>query len=165
MKKFRTILIPTDFSELSFGCLEHAKALAEKYDAKIYLLHVVFETMIAPPFPNIDLHAETMLRDHIEMAKRYLSDEIRDRLSDISNIEPVVRKGEPWKEIVRFAQEEKIDLIVMTTHGRTGLSHAILGSVAEKVVRNSTVPVLTIKPEGEKEPELAQQHVKEQIPA
>jgi len=67
-------------------------------------------------------------------------------LSDCGTVKKIVRFGDPSKEIVTFAQEEKMDLIIISTHGRTGLSHVLLGSVTERVVRHSLVPVLTVKP-------------------
>jgi nucleotide-binding universal stress UspA family protein len=159
MKTFNNILMPTDFSELSFAGAEYAATIAKMYGAKVYLLHVVLEPLLAPPFPNVDLNAETLLRDNVEAARISLDDEANHRFKDSSNIITVVRKGEPWREIVRFAQAQDVDLIVMATHGRTGFSHAVLGSVAEKVVRYSTIPVLTIKPDQANAAELSDKSV------
>jgi nucleotide-binding universal stress UspA family protein len=79
------------------------------------------------------------------------------------SIVPVVRRGDPAREIVRFAREEGINLIVIATHGRTGLAHVLMGSVAEKVVRHATVPVLTAKPDSMRPPLMEQEDINEQL--
>lgn len=147
MKTLKKILIPTDFSEFSLSGIDCITMFEIISDARIYLLHVVSDTLLAPPFPNVDLNAGTILRDTMEDVGEELERIVSDRFRENKNITTIVRRGEPWKEIVTFASAEGIDLIVLATHGRTGLAHMLMGSVAEKVVRYSAVPVLTVKPQ------------------
>lgn len=148
MKIINKILIPTDFSSFSLAALEYVASLAVLYDARIYLLHVVPEDVLVAPYPNVDLNSETIFRDTTEKAQEQMQHFVSDHFKHLHNINQVMRCGEPSNEIVKFVKEEGIDLIVMATHGRTGLAHMLMGSVAEKVVRRSTVPVLTVKPES-----------------
>jgi nucleotide-binding universal stress UspA family protein len=140
------ILAPTDFSELSKQGLKSALELAQTFGAQLLLIHVVEP----PPYPveaivPVDL-AATLLTD----LERQASDELARVLTDApaSPVEVLRRVvvGTPYRKIVEVAEEEKSDLIVMTTHGRTGLSHLVMGSVAERVVRTAPCPVLTIRP-------------------
>jgi nucleotide-binding universal stress UspA family protein len=144
--EIRRILAPTDLSELSKQGLKNALQLAEVFGAKLLLLHVVEP----PPYPVegiLPSHFGATLLDDIE---RQASHELAKVLpkAQISQIEVARRvvSGIPYRKIVEVAEEEKTDLIVMTTHGRTGFSHLVMGSVAEKIVRTAPCPVLTIRP-------------------
>ena len=163
MKIINKILVPTDFSDLFLAGIEYVTTLTAFHDAQIYLLHIVPENILMPPYPNVDLSSETILRDSMEEAKGELHHLVSDKLKNINNVIPVVRRGEPYKEIVSFAHDEGIDLIVMATHGRTGLAHVLIGSVAEKVVRHSIIPVLTVKPVSFENTLLEEEDVKEQL--
>jgi universal stress protein A len=143
------ILAPTDFSELSKQGLRSALELAQSFGAKLLLLHVVDP----PPYPVegiVPSHLGATLLDDLE---RQASNELARMLSETpANKVEVARRvvvGVPARKIVEVAEEEQAALIVMTTHGRTGLSHLVMGSVAEKVVRTSPCPVLTIRPTSE----------------
>ena len=140
------ILAPTDFSELSKQGLTSALELAETFGAKLLLLHVVEP----PPYPVegiVPSHLGATLLDDLE---RQASKDLAQMLSETpgSKVEVTRRVvvGIPYRKIVEVAEEEKSDLIVMTTHGRTGLSHLVMGSVTEKIVRTAPCPVLTIRP-------------------
>jgi nucleotide-binding universal stress UspA family protein len=140
------ILAPTDFSELSKQGLTSAQELAEAFGAKLLLLHVVEP----PPYPVegiVPSHLGATLLDDLE---RQASNDLAQMLSEThgSKVEVTRRVvvGIPYRKIVEVAEEEKSDLIVMTTHGRTGLSHLVMGSVTEKIVRTAPCPVLTIRP-------------------
>jgi universal stress protein A len=144
--EIRRILAPTDFSELSEQGLKSALELAETFGAKLLLLHVVEP----PPYPVegiVPSHLGATLLDDLE---RQASNELAQVLSatQASKVEVArrVAVGIPYRKIVEVAEEEHSDLIVMTTHGRTGLSHLVMGSVAEKIVRTAPCPVLTIRP-------------------
>lgn len=145
MRRIKKILVPTDLSELSLASIDYARSLANVYGARVFLLHAVD---VAPvlSFPTIDFTLETSLQDEAERGKEILENFASRFLGDVDHVTSVVRRGFAYEEIMRFVDEEEIDLIVMATHGRTGLPHIIMGSVAEKVVRHSPVPVLTIKP-------------------
>jgi universal stress protein A len=144
--EIRRILAPTDFSELSKQGLKSALELAEVFGAQLLLLHVVDP----PPHPVegiVPSHLGATLLDDLE---RQASHEIARMLSETQGSEVDVARrvvvGIPYRKIVEVADEEKSDLIVMTTHGRTGLSHLVMGSVTEKIVRTAPCAVLTIRP-------------------
>jgi universal stress protein A len=146
LMNIQRILAPTDFSELSKQGLTSALELAEVFGAKLLLLHVVEP----PPYPVegiVPSHLGATLLDDLE---RQASNELAQALSETqtSRVEVARRvvTGVPYRKIVDVAEEEQSDLIVMTTHGRTGLGHLVMGSVAEKVVRTSPCPVFTIRP-------------------
>lgn len=162
MKNIKRILVPTDFSEFSLAGMDYVVSLAVLYDAQIYLLNVIdHEPTLA--FHAVDLHSETLLRNNTKKAEAYLSRLVETKFRNMQNIVVVVRQGDPANVIVRFAKEQGIDLIVMATHGRTGLAHVLLGSVTEKVVRHSSVPVLTIKPQEIADGLLSDEDVEEQL--
>jgi len=144
---YKHILVPLDFSDTSARALEHAKILAERFDAALELLHVVPNPFMANaaslyvgmPLPQDFLNQlEQEARERLE-ATLTLTE--RERFQARS----VVRIGDPLFEIVDHARSEHVDLIVMGTHGRTGVSHLFLGSVAERVVRTAECPVLTVR--------------------
>jgi nucleotide-binding universal stress UspA family protein len=146
------ILVPTDFSEPSEVAGRYAKALAETFGATLHLLHVLDESYLAwaasegfasPLGADVRGEAEKGARDRLQRA---LTDAERDKFQARS----VLRIGSPFAEIIRYAREENVDLIVMGTHGRGLIAHMLLGSVAEKVVRKAPCPVLTVRhPEHE----------------
>jgi universal stress protein A len=144
--EIRRILAPTDFSELSKQGLKSALELAEAFGAKLLLLYVVEP----PPYPVegiVPSHlGATMLDDLERQATNDLAQMLSETQASQMDVARRVVVGIPYRKIVDVAEEEKIDLIVMTTHGRTGLSHLVMGSVAEKIVRTAPCPVLTIRP-------------------
>jgi universal stress protein A len=144
--EIRRILAPTDFSELSKQGLQSALELAEAFGAKLLLLYVVEP----PPYPVegiVPSHlGATMLDDLERQATNDLPQMLSETQASKMDVARRVVVGIPYRKIVDVAEEEKIDLIVMTTHGRTGLSHLMMGSVAEKIVRTAPCPVLTIRP-------------------
>jgi nucleotide-binding universal stress UspA family protein len=140
------ILAPTDFSELSTQGLTSALELAETFGAKLLLLHVVEP----PPYPVEGIMPSQLGATLLDDLERQASNDLVQMLSEThGRIVEVTRRvvvGIPYRKIVEVAEEEKSDLIVMTTHGRTGLSHLVMGSVTEKIVRTAPCPVLTIRP-------------------
>ncbi|MCS6851906.1 MAG: universal stress protein [Gemmataceae bacterium] len=151
MIDLKRILVPTDFSKFSQRALAYAAAFAEKFGAEVYLLHVVQDLAlfipdmitVSPPLaPSVD-QLTAAARDAFQ---RLIEENRLDRLT----LHCEVREGTPFYEIIRFAKEADIDLIIMGTHGHTGLAHVLLGSVTEKVVRKAPCPVLTVRdPEHE----------------
>jgi nucleotide-binding universal stress UspA family protein len=145
------ILVPTDFSKHSENALAYAAAFADKFDAELYLLHVVQDLALFVPEAVTNAPPLIPPLDQLTAAVH----EAMDRLIDSHQlrrftVHSEVREGSPFYEITRFAKELDIDLIIMGTHGRTGLVHVLLGSVAEKVVRKAPCPVLTVRhPEHE----------------
>ena len=158
MKK---ILVPIDLSEYSFEAVEYACKLASGNETQIYLFHVGPDKPLT--VPAIDQHSETALRDVEDASLTRLEMFIRKKVCSARRIVGVIRRGEPFREIVKFSRDEKIDLIVMATHGRTGVAHVLMGSVAEKVVRHSPVPVLTVKPQSVRETLLREHDIEAQL--
>jgi len=152
MIQLKRVLFPTDFSELSLHALKYAVSFAQSYKAELHVLHVVDEAYqywmamgpsslpVGPPPDEL-----------VDLAKKELARFIEEHVAK-SGVALVseASMGRPFMEIVGYAKDRKIDLIVLGTHGRGGLRHALLGSVAERVVRKAPCPVLTIRhPEHE----------------
>lgn len=146
MITLKRILVPTDLSEQSLAALEYALSFSVLYDARLFLLHVADAIPPVVPVQGRDHETDPFRRRGEQEALRALRLFMERRIGEDSRLMPVVRLGVPADEIKRFAEEERVDLVVMTTHGRTGLHHIVMGSVAERVVRLSSVPVLTVKP-------------------
>ena len=145
MVNISRILHPTNFSENSKLALQHACVLAEQFSAELHLLFVVTEASIKVA-PSVKNFIPDEYRDEIKQ-------EFEDKLKEFSVTENliVVRKtveGKESAEIIQYAKDNKIDLIVMSTHGRSGLSKILIGSVSYDVVRKSKCSVLTIYPDG-----------------
>lgn len=141
MKAIKKILVSTDLSDFSIPAMDYAASLAEVHGATIHLLYVI-ESEPNLAFPPGTAHPEKVARELEDKAKKDLHNFAYWRLKDVGNMVEVVRHGKPHEEIPRFAKENGIDLIVMTTHGRTGLAQVLSGSVADKVIRISSFPVL-----------------------
>jgi nucleotide-binding universal stress UspA family protein len=141
--RISNILVPTDFGESSQRALDHAVELAKKFDAKVTLLHS-FEVP-AYAYAGVGTTTVDYLVPMEESARKCLEDALRDLKAKLPSAVAVFRKGAPWQQTLLACEEAGADLIVMGTHGRQGLSHALIGSVAEKVVRLSPVPVLTVR--------------------
>lgn len=147
MFKVKNILLPTDFSKLSLTAAEYAVVLAEQYKAKVHLLHVLEKTPPILAIRSLDLSREKIL-ESIQSDAQNKMDECVKKVKKIKDVEiiPVIRKGIDYEEIIKYSKENKIDVIVIATHGRTGILHTLLGSVAEKVIRYSKTPVLVTTP-------------------
>lgn len=150
MLHLKQILAPTDFSEHSDQALRSAAELARQFGAKLVLLHVVPSDILesiskahVPPHP-MDKVYEDLTHEVREQYARHVAPELRRAVE----AEILVLPGVPFLEIIRTARVKGVGLIVMATHGRTGLSHALVGSVTEKVVRKAPCPVLSIRPAG-----------------
>lgn len=142
------ILFPTDFSAPAVEAQHYALALAEKMGAELHVLHVVVPPTI--PFPDSTTSwtmPETGVNDLIQQAEQRIAREVAAWPEECRVITSVTT-GFAVDEIVNYSKQNEIDLIVAGTHGLTGLSHLLLGSVAEKLVRVATCPVLTVRPGG-----------------
>lgn len=151
MIDLKKILVPTDFSEHGRHALTYGVELAGKFGAELHMLHVLQDLVAMVPEPGMAFPMPgDYLKDLREGSERALG-ELADKIvpEGITAVKEV-REGPPFLEVIRYAKENEIDLIVMGTHGRSGLAHALLGSVAEKVVRKAPCPVLTVRdPEHE----------------
>jgi nucleotide-binding universal stress UspA family protein len=143
--KIRQILAPTDFSASSKQAVACAYELAQRFGARLVLLHVIEELPSYIGF--IPPGGAAMLLDDLERQAHLDLVEVlpKTEAAEVEVTHQVV-VGSPSHEIVRVAAAEKVDLIVIATHGRTGLSHLLMGSVAERVVRTAPCPVMTIRP-------------------
>ncbi len=149
MIAIKRILVPTDFSEFSQHAVRYGCELAQRFSAELHLLHVAQDAL--PIIPEAGMltvsHGEYMA--HLLASAERLLKEVPDPSSYSGPVAArVVEVGVPFVEIIRYAREQEIDLIVLATHGRTGLVHMLMGSVAEKVVRKAPCPVLTVRPKG-----------------
>ena len=145
MIQIKTILAPTDFSAHSETALRYACMLAERLGAKLHLLHVLAE--VAPSGPD-PLLAPALPPDYYRDAEAASLAALK-KLPEpswgaVEVAEHAVKWGDPVGEIVGYARDHKIDMIVIATHGWTGLRHVLLGSVAEQIVREAACPVLTM---------------------
>lgn len=144
--QFRHILAPTDFSEYSKQAVVSALELARKFGAKLTVLHVVE----LPPYP-VEGYVPpavnaTFLDDLERQATQDLAQLVPEAESSDVEVVRLVAVGSPYRMIIDTAEAEQVDLIVMATAGRSGFSRLIMGSIAERVVRTATCPVLTIRP-------------------
>lgn len=144
MIKLKKILVPIDFSKFSAKALRYAEELAEKFHAEVHLLHA-FETV--PIMNGEGVYFPPDVAAQEEEASRKLLDEQEVNVPDTVAVVRKLNHGHPFVEIVRYAKENEVDLIIMGTHGRGAIAHMLLGSVAEKVVRKAPCPVLTVRDE------------------
>ena len=139
MLRIRNVLTPFDFSESSAGALKLAAALADDYGARLTLLHVA----AAPPVGMIgEIPVAMSANESAEMRRRLREIEVEPAAVAVDR---VLVEGDPATEILAAAERIGADLIVLGTHGRTGISRLLMGSVAENVVRRATVPVMLAK--------------------
>ena len=141
MATFKKILYPIDFDDNTYGALAVAIDLARQNQAKLYLLHVVI------PVDPLMISAPVAFERMQKQAADDLANVEAKRLKDLPH-ETMLRIGHPAHEILAAEKETSAELIVMATHGRTGVSHLLMGSVAEGVVREASCPVLTIHAKG-----------------
>jgi nucleotide-binding universal stress UspA family protein len=146
MKDFKHILVPTDFGSASGQAVELAIALASRFGAKLTLLH----TWEVPAYPYMDYVSRAgAITDAIEQAATTaLADALETAKKQMPEAQAVLKMGAPWQQVIDSVAELGADLVVMGTNGRRGLSHLVLGSVAEKVVRLCPVAVLTVHGPG-----------------
>ena len=143
--KLKRVLVPVDFSEPSRKALDYALSLARPFDAEVRLLHVV-EALVLPPDVEV-LDLEAFARTLNDEAAKCLS-KWRKEAASGSPVEEELRAGTPYREIVAAADERNMDLIIMGTHGRTGLAGVLMGSTAERVMHHAPCPVLVVRERG-----------------
>ncbi len=144
--KYKKVLFCTDFSENSDYAFEFAYGIAKRDEGLLYILHVI------PRNPNQEMIrgyvSEDILRNIQKGLEQELDDNYKERytkkIEDAVEFEVVTKSGREDEEIIKFAKKEKVDIIVMGTHGKTGIEHVLFGSVAEKVLRRSPFPLFVI---------------------
>lgn len=143
----KNILLPTDFSDISLSAADYAIDLAVQYGAKVHMLNVLEKIPPILTIRSLDLSEEKIKQSIENEAISNLEASVaKVRKGKDVSIEPVIRKGIDYQEIVKYSKDEKMDVIVIATHGRTGILHTLIGSVAEKVIRFAKCPVLVITP-------------------
>ena len=142
--EIKKILCPVDFSEISANALEYAVFLGSHHHAELFLLHVVEQLY---EFENYQILVFTPqeLAENMEKHAYEELNKLTEQLKKTITVKAVVRQGKAFVEIVREAKEKDVDMIVMGSHGRTGISHILMGSVAERVVRKANCPVLIVR--------------------
>jgi universal stress protein A len=142
IQNVKKVLAPIDFSDYSMNALKGAWELAQEVGAELHLVHVV-----APFFTIIEksreLARETAM---VEQAEQELARIKKDELADSPKVVTAVMVGPPVTALAEYAKQNKIDLVLLATHGRTGGEHLLIGSVAEKLVRNAPCSVLVLRP-------------------
>ena len=146
---FKKILWPTDGSKPALHALQTAVKLAQTFQADLFALQVVprvpmlSQKGFAPPAP-MSFDVPLYERELLEISKKNLESALAENVPAGTGVESTVELGQPDELIIDFVRRKKVDLIVMAIHGRSGFSHFFLGSVAEKIIRKSPVPVLAI---------------------
>lgn len=147
MIQIQRILYPTDFSELAGHAVNYACSFADAFNAEIHVLHVVDEAYqywmaMGPNSLPVGPTPDEILRGAQEQMARW---KVERFAAAKKPVVADVRVGRPFVEIINYAKQQQIDLIIMGTHGRGGLTHVLMGSVTEKVVRKAPCPVLTVR--------------------
>jgi nucleotide-binding universal stress UspA family protein len=144
MTQFRRILCPTDFSPTAEAAMRHAASVARAYGAELVLLHVLPQVHyplrglgMAAAFPQLQQELHTRAKERLQAAAA--------TIADAGKVRTEMRDGDAYEGVLAAARELGADLIVMGTHGHTGLKHALIGSTAERVVRLAECPVLTVR--------------------
>lgn len=149
MIRLNRVLVPTDFSEFSRLAVTYACAMAERFGAQLHVLHVVPDpAMLVPEAAVFSVESMQAQSDRLVTDARKLLRQIPEGWQGSQPVIRDVRVGAAFLEIIDYAKSQDIDLIVIGTHGRSGLSHILMGSVAERVVRAAPCPVLSVKPSG-----------------
>lgn len=142
--KIKKVLVPVDFSSCSEKALQYAQAFARQFGASLTLVHVVqFSPIPGTEFSEVDFPA--VEQRVIKQSRQELEKTASSLRGENLKIETVLSEGRPATEIARTARETGADLIIISTHGHTGLKHVLLGSVTENVVRHAPCPVLVVR--------------------
>ncbi|TAN42191.1 MAG: universal stress protein [Nitrospirae bacterium] len=143
--EIKKIMFATDFSEGSLHALPYAVDMAKQYGARLYLVHVMYDVAKTAGWYVPHTSMDAVYQDIEKSAKSELEKCFIDEMRGFKEVERVVLKGIPYEEVCNFATENKIDMIVLGTHGRRGIDRMLFGSTAEQVVRNAPCPVLSVR--------------------
>ncbi|WP_231188713.1 universal stress protein [Haladaptatus sp. DYF46] len=141
------ILLPVDGSEGAKTAIEQAITHAQTYDAELHVLHVIDQSAVELTTPSIEGISTDVVYEQLNEQGQALVNEVTEETNEagVTTTTEIVEYGSPYEEIQSYAAEQDIDLIVIGTHGRSGLDRQLLGSVAEKVIRTAEVPVLAVQ--------------------
>lgn len=145
MINFKKILVPIDFSEYSLQALNYVADFAKAFKSEVYLIYVV-EPIIYPPDLSIGQIALPTLNYQVDEKANEELKRVADEVLDPEiKVHTIVKLGKPYLEILEVAKNEDVDLIIISTHGHTGVEQILFGSTADKVVRKAPCPVLTLR--------------------
>ncbi len=144
--KIERILFPTDFSEGAANALRYAVDLAKRYNANLHILHVLYDFTKATGSHIPHISADEMYKEMNKWAQDEIDRCCLEETGELGSVKKSVIEGVPYEEIIKFAEKDKSDMIVIGTYGRSGLERFIFGSTAERVVRRAPCAVLTVRP-------------------
>jgi nucleotide-binding universal stress UspA family protein len=145
MEMIKKILVPIDFSDYSKNALKYAKDFAKVFNAQISVIYVIEPLVYPSDFSLGQVAIPTVEYDLQDKAKEELENLVKEEFGDSENTPIIIKAGKPFVEIIETAAEIDADLIIIATHGHTGVEHLLFGSTAEKVVRKAPCPVLSLR--------------------
>lgn len=140
-----SVLVPIDFSDYSKSALRYAVNFAKSFNAEIILIYVVEPVIYPPDFSMGQIAMPSINTEWDDRAKDELQKLAKSEVIGAVKAKTIIKTGKPFVEIIETAKEENVDLIIIATHGRSGVEHILFGSTAEKVVRKAPCPVLTLR--------------------
>jgi len=146
MKPIDKILFATDFSATSEHAFDYAFTLAKKFNARLIVMHVINEPVDLRGFYVPHISFEKLEQEIANGAEKMMQKFCRTKIKEFENYECCIVAGIPYEEILKKADQEKVALVVLGTHGRSGIDHLLFGSTAERVVRKALCPVMTVRP-------------------
>ncbi|MDX9715023.1 MAG: universal stress protein [Dissulfurispiraceae bacterium] len=141
----KRILVPTDFSDSALHALSYAVDLAKKYNSDLFVINVIYDVVAASGMYVPHVSVNEMFKEMEESANKEIRLFGAGQYEDITNVSHAVLRGAPYEEIIKFSEQNSIDLIVMGTHGRKGLDRLFFGSTVDRVLRHSKCPVLAVR--------------------
>lgn len=146
MSEIKRILLATDLSEFASEAVSYACELADRFGAELHVLYVFADLLpsVDWSYPQLEEHMQKVQKEEAIAVTKVIPQDWQESHTVVH----ATAQGKADAEILRYAKEHEIDMIVLATHGRTGLSHMLIGSTAERVVRMASCPVLTVHPEG-----------------
>ncbi|CAM2067245.1 Universal stress protein [Sulfidibacter corallicola] len=150
-KEIEKIVLATDFSDASKAARRYAEQLSRRLGARLILVHVFDRTAFRVPaashlLPGVD----HWLGRHFSDLKDKALEKLKKASAGLEGVEPVLLEGVPERELMKYVTDNDVDMIIMGTHGRTGLNHLVMGRVSERTIKKAPCPVLLIKPEAKK---------------
>ena len=139
------VLVPIDFSDYSKSALRYAVNFAKSFNAEIILIYVVEPVIYPPDFSMGQIAMPSINTEWDDRAKDELQKLAKNEIVGVATVKTIIKTGKPFVEIIETAKEENVDLIIIATHGHSGVEHILFGSTAEKVVRKAPCPVLTLR--------------------
>lgn len=139
------VLVPIDFSDYSKSALRYAVNFAKSFNAEIIVIYVVEPVIYPPDFSMGQIAMPSINTEWDDRAKDELQKLAKSEIIGAVKVKTIIKTGKPFVEIIETAKEENVDLIIIATHGHSGVEHILFGSTAEKVVRKAPCPVLTLR--------------------